>query len=388
MQSTIKYPKYFLQNQIWVDFVTQALGDDHKILKFRQNLSHSDLNLEVFVYQYPWHLKQSLWYIPRFSGFTDKLQNAFNEAIIAENENEILTLQKLLQTSFIELLQKVIVGAKKHNITFLKLDFDDQLCMFLGIKDSMELVTFFKNQGLAYKLNISSKIIQFTGTMTLDLEKLENLQLQNQIKQADSMDFLTDGLKNFYELNSKQFLKWEKNTRRLTKHSLEKGWRVSVSKTTQNFEGFYELLYKTSKRQNFGIQPKSYLENLFNQNFSRLITIKDKYNQIQGAWFGIVTDQTLTNLYAGNSDLSLKDNGQYLMHLVAIKLALDENLKYYDMGGYNPKLSFGKFKQGYKGDCRFFLGPIDIILKPYKFQTSNLIIRMAKIILGKKDYEY
>lgn len=387
MLANLKYPKYFFQSQKWVDFAAPALGTGHQILEFRQNLSESDLALDVFVYQYPWHLKQKLWYIPRFPGFNQDFAIAFNK-LDKSNLNLSSQVQADLKRAFIKLIRKVILQAKSNGVTFLKVDFDDQICSLININSTHELLQFLKSQGVEQQVKISSKIIQYTATMTLDLQQLENLQPQAQTKHIGSLDLLTEGLKNFYEKNSKYFLTWEKNTRRLTKHALDKNWQVSISKTQENFEAFYNLLKQTSLRQNFGIQPKKYLLNLFNQDFSRIIVLKDTQNIVQAAWFGIVTEQTLTNLYAGNSQISLKDNGQYLMHLAAIKLAMDEKLRYYDMGGYNPKLSFGKFKDGYKGNVRFFYGPVDILIKPNKFKLANFIIRIVKIILAKKDYEY
>ncbi|MEI6728945.1 MAG: peptidoglycan bridge formation glycyltransferase FemA/FemB family protein [bacterium] len=390
MHYSLKYPKYFFQSQTWVNFAVQALGSKHEILKFTQSLPDSNLDLEVFVYQYPWHLKQNLWYIPRFPGFDIDFTTAYNKISDSNNLNDslLVELQNQLKTAFTNLLKKILKQAKSTGITFLKLDFDDQICNILGITSNQELLTFLKKQGVKLPVEISKKIIQYTGTMTLDLELVENVAPENQTKQIGSLDFLTEGLKNFYEKNSKYFLSWEKNTRRLTKHALDRNWQVSISKTKENFEGFYGLLKDTSIRQNFAVQPKNYLQSLFDKDFSRIIVLKDQQGEAQAAWFGIVTENTLTNLYAGNSQASLKDNGQYLMHLAAIKLGLDEKLKFYDMGGYNPKLSFGKFKDGYKGEVRSFLGPIDILIKPNRFKLSNFIVRLAKTILGKKDYEY
>ena len=390
MPHSLKYPKYFFQSQTWVDFASQALGSNHQILKFLERLPHTNFDLEVFVYQYPWHLKQNLWYIPRFPGFDDSFIESYNKISDSNNpdDSSLVELQSQLKTAFKNLLQKILKQARSSGITFLKLDFDDQICNILGITSNQELLTFLKKQGIGFALEISSKIIQFTGTMTLDLDLLVNVGPENQTKLIGSLDFLTEGLKNFYEKNSKYFLSWEKNTRRLTKHALDKNWQVSISKTQENFEGFYRLLKDTSARQNFAVQPKNYLQSLFDQDFSRIIVLKDQQGEAQAAWLGIVTEKTLTNLYAGNSQASHKENGQYLMHLAAIKLGLDEKLKFYDMGGYNSKLSFGKFKDGYKGDVRLFLGPIDILIKPRQFELSNFVIRLVKTILGKKDYEY
>jgi lipid II:glycine glycyltransferase (peptidoglycan interpeptide bridge formation enzyme) len=110
-----------------------------------------------------------------------------------------------------------------------------------------------------------------------------------------------------------------------------------------------------------------------------LITLSDE-NGPQSVWFGVSFDDTMYYLYGGNTEVSFKKYGQYLVHLVATEIIARENLKKYDLGGYDSTKGFGKFKDGYRGEIVHALGPIDIILKKQLFTYINMFISSGKFV--------
>jgi lipid II:glycine glycyltransferase (peptidoglycan interpeptide bridge formation enzyme) len=160
---------------------------------------------------------------------------------------------------------------------------------------------------------------------------------------------------------------------------LDRNWQIITTKNEVNFEIFYNLLSQTAKRQKFPIQTKEYLQKLYSQDFFQVFLLQ-KDGQFLASWSGIISDNTLVNLYNGNLPEGFKDFSQYFLHLVAMFFAKQNNLEFYDFGGYNPKLSFSSFKDGYKGQIREFFGPVDIILDSKKYKTTNFTITTIKIL--------
>lgn len=355
-----KYPPYFLQTQEWAEFWLQSSN-------FEQNKKHSFYTVsssnhsikkqeKIFIYEYPWQLKQKFWYIPKL--------------YLPDNSSDY-------KNDFQEILNKIDELADFHKPTFIKVDFDYQWLNKLEIFDNLANLDFvqkaLKKTKKPYKAELSIKNIQFLSTMTLDLDLIESKNTKSFSNQYD-----LESLKQFWQFSEEFWKNTNQKTRRYSKKSLSKEWLIDTQKTTENFETFWRIYKETSKRQKFAIHSRIYTKMLFDQDFTRIIILRDFDNLPQCVWFGQISDQTLTYLYGGNSEESFEKYGQYLCHIVAIKIGVDNHLKFYDLGGYNPSLGFGKFKEGYKGEIRNFLGPIDIILKPLKFNFTNGLIKIAK----------
>lgn len=347
-----QFPKYFIQNQSWSNFWQEANGNGHQVHKIEV-----DGQLEpVLIYQYPWELNQNFWYLPRLFLPTNLTKT--------EAEDYLKSL-----------LQRIQTEAKKFNPSFLKIEIDDMLASFLEL-DSVEKLNNYLGRTLNLKTEIKAKTIQYLQTITLDLESLKNLEIDNNYDQKS--------LTNFYENSSSFWKNTNENIRRYTRKSLTQNWIVSTQKTQENFEAFYKIYNQTKDRQNFAIQNLDYLKSLFEKEFSRIIILYDELQNPQAVWFGIVSEKTLTYLYGGNTEISFEKKGQYLLHLVAVKMAVNEGLIFYDLGGYNPLLGFGKFKENYKGILRTFVGPIDIVFNTPKYKLTNILISFGKLVLGKK----
>jgi lipid II:glycine glycyltransferase (peptidoglycan interpeptide bridge formation enzyme) len=255
------------------------------------------------------------------------------------------------------------------SIIFLKVDLDDALVAKLGIsKDHIE-----SNFKYHFSYQKSYKSIQFLETMTLDLSPVIDTQIP---------DLSLPSLRDFYTQNQNFWSSTNQTVRRYTKKSLSQPWHTSAAKSEQNFAAFYEVYTQTKDRQNFAIQPRSYLYKLFQKEWCKCIILSsDQTGKAECVWLGIESDKTLTYLFGGNTDYSFSHQGQYLAHLVAVQQASQLGLDYYDLGGYNKALGFGKFKEGYKGQIRSFYGAYDFKLRPnlYNLITPFLQLR-AKIL--------
>ena len=335
-----KYPRYFLQTKSWGEFWLKSNPKNHKLIEISiENETH-------FIYEYPWQLGQKFWYIPRAN----------------------------LGKTYTSNLQKIITKARGQKVVFVKMDFDDEWLEQNKIENNSKLLDLLKKLPVQPKL--SHKKLQFNQTPVLSLEgilKADSEKINVEIEDPQA-------LQNFYQNTQDFWSQTNQNVRRYTKKSLTKNWQISTQKTEQNFQNFLQIYNQTKERQGFAIQTKSYLKNLFKHLDSRLILLSNSAGQPQAFWFGWVSENTLTYLYGGNTPESFKNYGQYLLHLVAVAMGYQENLNFYDLGGYDSKSGYGKFKENYRGQIRNFLGPVDLVLKTSKYQLINLIIKAVKFL--------
>jgi lipid II:glycine glycyltransferase (peptidoglycan interpeptide bridge formation enzyme) len=202
-------------------------------------------------------------------------------------------------------------------------------------------------------------------------------------------------LEKFFE-NSKDFWastsqKVRRYTRKAIANSKEMGWKIQITKGKKGFDdkafvNFYSQYLLTSQRQNFVIQPRQYLSDLFENEFCYIVLIKDDFHNTLSVWMGIESEQTLTYLYGGNSQAGLDNHSQYLIQLVAIALAKNLDKNFYDLGGYDANKGFGQFKDGYKGHIRSFIGVVDIVLKPRLYKILNLTRDWVKKLQNKTKH--
>jgi lipid II:glycine glycyltransferase (peptidoglycan interpeptide bridge formation enzyme) len=352
---------YFLQQTGWINFWQKANGVGHQPHFF--SIENDQYKLSAIICEYPWHLGQNFWYIAKGG----VLENLESKEVNNWSEIEKDSLEKL----FWELNAKIVASAKTQKITYIKSDWEEGLTQKLGLESVQDLHHFYQKN--YPKALVSNKIIQYLSTITLDLSQISDLITPQNVNDINA-------LKTFF-VDSKSFWKTtNSNVNRYTKKSLDLNWQVSNLKTDENFEAFWQVYNQTKERQHFAIQSKEYTRLLFDQDFSRLIILRDAQGQPQCVWFGIVFGDTMTYLYGGNTDYSFENYGQYLMHLIAVAMASSEKIINYDLGGYDPTKGFGKFKENYKGKVRNFLGVIDLPIDGLKYSLTNHIISLAKVI--------
>lgn len=360
----LAYPNYIFQTEAWADFWVETNGNDHKYYFFEEELE--GFKISCIVYDYPWHLEQRIRYLPRFPGLN------FDYSISAE----------LLNKLSLKLLNKIILDCQEMGITFLKIDFEDQLASTLEVETSQKLVDFFQNSFKDLKFRTNTKKFQWNQTITLDLDSIIK-QRTNIISAIHGEQVNANKLSQFLQ-SSKDF--WQttnNNVRRYTKKVLTGQWEISIIKDEANFESFWKVYNQTKVRQQFHIHNREYFQTLYNKDESRIIILKNHDDvaagEVVAVWFGLVSENTLTYLYGGNTEYSLENYGQYLLHLVAVNLAFEEDLRFYDLGGFDPEHGYGRFKENYKGIKRIFPGPVDIIFKPLKVKLIDILSDLRNI---------
>jgi lipid II:glycine glycyltransferase (peptidoglycan interpeptide bridge formation enzyme) len=341
---------YFHQSLQWARFWKSAHDNKHSFQQFSH--SYYDITFTAIGYSYPWQFGQSFLYFPRFC------------SIISSKE----PTQQEIQQGLKEFVMVITNQAQGH--TFIKIDTGFDFQTATGIQTNEDLIRPIQASSSKLSVSHSQKTLQYLSTMILDSTRLEEKKP-------------TETYLDFY-LNNKGF--WSKtneNVRRYTKKSSSQDWHIDSSKTQDNFEKFWQVYQHTAQKHDFGIHPKSYFKAMITHDFVRLITLSDDQG-VQSVWFGVVFDDTCYYLYGGNTDTSFKKYGQYFIHLVATDLISQEGLMSYDLGGYDPKKGFGKFKEGYRGKIVTALGPIDIILNSSLYNVTTHLIWLAKNMLKKK----
>jgi lipid II:glycine glycyltransferase (peptidoglycan interpeptide bridge formation enzyme) len=334
---------YFLQTSEWSQFWLESSQKQH----FIHYISYETdgITLSAYCYEYPWHLGKSFLYIPKGPIF--QIKGDFSK--------------KKLAQAYKSFLAKIVALAKQNKSVFIKIDFDYNFTNLIDIDSNENLLKFTKSV-TDQSVQISKKTLQYLSTMILDCSNLQ--------KNEDQFKFV--------ESNKDFWSQTNENIRRYTRKSLKQNWIIDTSKTTQNFDDFWQVYQSTAQRQGFAIHPKTYFQSMFAKEFVRIIVLKDETGLPHCCWFGILLDSTLYYLYGGNDDYSFSHHGQYLAHLIALQSAANEEAKNYDLGGYDSEKGFGKFKEGYRGKIVKFLGPLDIILEPLIYTTLNKFINILK----------
>ena len=352
---------YFLQTLSWVKFWKKASNKNHDYKLFE------DQNYYTFVYEYPWKLKQKFWYIPK-GPILKKSRNLTNNTNQSNNQDYKLDYKLELKN----FLEQIIKEAKQNNICFIKIDFDDTLTKALDYKSIDDYFNYLKQSFPCLLIINKSKKIQYLQATVCDLS--------HQPKQ----DLESDNLVTFYENNQPFWSKTNQQVKRYTKKILkefESGkYSYSFEKSDANFQAFWEIHDSTTKRQQFSTQPKEYLHQMMLEEFGTICVIYNKDNQPASVFLGVMLDGCLYYILGGNSENGMKERTQYLLQAVVIRHARLNQCNYYDMGGYSEGSGYSIFKDGYRGEFREFLGPIDLVIKPNTYKGINNCLKIFRKI--------
>jgi FemAB family len=345
---TPKLQSHFTHNIQWANLWLQSKSSAHSFF------CHSVDNLNLIVYEYPFLGGQVFWLITSFG----QLQSESN-------------IDK--PTQFI---QSLVQKAKNQgNVVMIKTNWNpDYVEQVFGVTELQEdsVVVDFLGQSSGHKVVKPKKNLQNNSTILLDLS------ISNPVKPEKPTKIITsDTLKLFLEESKDFWATTSSNIRRYTKKSLTQDWIVDSDKN--NFQEAYQLLQQKSQELQFYLHPKEFVGNVVNSECGHLVCIKNQKNEICGCWIGINIDGTILYWYGANNQESFDHYGQYLMHLVAIYIAYQNNCKIYDLGGYSPTLGFGKFKELYRGRIFHSFGDYDIILKPLYYQADQLLVKLKNL---------
>lgn len=337
---------YFLQTKEWFKFWQDLNLPNHPTYFFETQ------NLACYARQFPWHLGKSFLYIPK--------------GPIAKNGLEIN--KNILEQEFPELLKKIKQRLKNQKIVFIKWEFSAEVFALDG-----DFEKYIKVLHKDFKL--SDKHLQFTSTPILETASM--------VLDKEKMDLTNSNLLSFFEENKVWWKERNENVNRYTKKSLQQGWIISTTKTADNFENFWKIHLSTTNRQDFGTYSKQYFKTFFSQDSARIIVLKDEENQPQTVWLGVNIDGNLIYLYGGNTQKSFDKYGQYLVHLTALFMGVQEKIISYDLGGYDQTSGYGRFKENYKGRLINFGPAFDLPTNKFYYYLINTGIKITKKLKKK-----
>jgi lipid II:glycine glycyltransferase (peptidoglycan interpeptide bridge formation enzyme) len=363
MQNTqLIFEPYFNQNKTWADFWKQVKGENHDYFVARLD-GH-----EVYIYIYPFQLKSKYWFI--CGGGT----------VYKDGKASVITFKKLLQN----IIEK---ARKEKDVAVVKMCWNEDYMSFLGIKSTNELhqllSDIFKD-----KLYNPLSNVQTNSTIILNLTDIINTNSPvKDINNSAGQEIKTPSTSQLLTFLKDSDIFWKNtssNVRRYTKKALEQNWQISIEKTEENFEAFYQLVVEKSKILDFYVHSKEYLHQVFKASNSHIIVLRNTDNVTCSVWFGFSSNSTMLYWYGANNDQSFKNYGQYLIHLIAIYICVNNSIPYYDLGGYNPNLSFSKFKELYHGRVLSFYGDYDIVINKniYLFDMglSKIKLKIKSIV--------
>lgn len=123
-------------------------------------------------------------------------------------------------------------------------------------------------------------------------------------------------------------------------------------KWEKNFSVFWELMKKTGSRDGFALHPEKNYAAAFNGPATRQVTIYSGNTPVAAGCFWIFKD-TCYYLYGASDHEFRQLMAPYLVQWEAIKMAKNENCKYYDFFGVAPKIENGKEEYSYDPKHRY-----------------------------------
>lgn len=298
-----------------------------------------------------------------WSSFWQKTQNDLERHFVFQEETiyEYTTIsgikywyiphlgyKKHLNTNFINSLKTI---AKQSKISYITFEVEDSSTGFEQILNQTQTPLNKK---------------QYNQTIVINLK--DAVQCQNPTE--------------FISSNNSIISSFNQTVRRKIRKSIKYNWLYETQKSKKTFEDFWYIYNKTADRQNFRTHQKKYYFDLFKESNSIIIVIYDNNLTPQGTWFGWKSQDTLTYLYGGNSQVSLQNYGTYYLQLQAMCLASQLNLTWYDLGGYTPNSGYGRFKEGFRGILRTFPGPYDIVINNKTYFLLKVIKRIRKLFIS------
>lgn len=351
---------YFNQTSDWANFWIQANSDNHNIHYIETEY------MSCYVFEYPFVMGKKFWYIPR--GFNlkkpDVIKLLTNPSKNASGQNA-LTDEIFVNINLI--LEQVTAKAKLNpEIAFIKFEINEFLLKCIPVDDlNLKSLTKKLKDKTDLNLKLSNKKLQYLSTRLINLGEVQKLIGENRV--------ISDVIEDFWTNNQKWFTaNLDKRTRYGTRKALEYGWKISWAKSKENFEAFYSLHQDTSIRQKFSIHGREYLNTLFRLPFTKIVILRDKDENPQAAWLGIINQNTIIHLYGGNSQQSRENYGQYMLNLAAVYIGSENDCHTLDLGGTEEGKGFDMFKKGYKGQEWNFYGPFDIVLDKWSYNLYHI----------------
>jgi lipid II:glycine glycyltransferase (peptidoglycan interpeptide bridge formation enzyme) len=346
--------------------------------------------IQAIVYQYPWHLKEVFLTIPRGPICSFNFHSQSNESqskLLQRFKKELDELVTSTSAAFVK-IESTWDGSQELDLTTGETDHD---IAPLNYKLGQDLHKLFKSQ----KTNFRTKFLQPPYSRTIKIQASSKLDIK-----ADNEDFNSFFDQHFETVVSK----FESKTRYNARLAKKKGLQVFWDKNETAFEDFWQIMEKTSDRQEFVPYSRSYYSKVLKNDWADLVLVKTAEGEITNAWMGSFVAGMGMYLYGG-SDLRFSAlKGAELIHAAAIVRTLQKCGKVvknsegemvleliYDMGGSSlldgalPGWDgYSKFKKGFGGKIVEYLPhTYDVIYKPWKYNWIGFLINTVKPLVKK-----
>ena len=166
----------------------------------------------------------------------------------------------------------------------------------------------------------------------------------------------------------------EEKTRYNIRLSIKKGVKVEERSDAAGVQIFYDLYKVTARRDEFLIHPKKYydaIEQQLNQKGMGRIFVAYYENQPVAAVWIFCLGKRIWYMYGASNNDFRNVMPNHALHWEVIQWAIREGYELYDLWGIpanpgpdHPLFGVYRFKKGFNGELRKFIGAMDLVYDP------------------------
>ncbi len=159
---------------------------------------------------------------------------------------------------------------------------------------------------------------------------------------------------------------------------------VKMMTNQEGVDIFYDILQETASRDSFIIHSKNYYERIVDlmaeKNMVKIFVAFYKNEPLAAVYIFCYGDK-IWYMYGASSNEQRNRMPNHAIHWEVIKWAKSQSYKTYDLWGIpvnphsdHPLYGVYRFKKGFKGEKKVFIGMHDLVFKPfwYKFFNKSL----------------
>ncbi|MBT4124399.1 MAG: peptidoglycan bridge formation glycyltransferase FemA/FemB family protein [Candidatus Pacebacteria bacterium] len=193
------------------------------------------------------------------------------------------------------------------------------------------------------------------------------------------------------------FAKLSNKTRYNVRLASKKGVQIFENSSDEGLETYIEILKETTTRQGFYAHTPDYFRNMWQElKDSGMMKIFNAVyeEKVLVSWIVFLFDGVLYYPYGASRRENRDVMASNLMMWEMIRFGKKENCKSFDMWGSlgpkpdpkNPWFGFHRFKKGYGGQLREFIGTYDLVLDPTMYPLFRKVdkLRWKFLRLRKK----
>ena len=173
----------------------------------------------------------------------------------------------------------------------------------------------------------------------------------------------------------------------------KQGIKIETSKNPDDIKHLLDLQKALAKEKNISTFSERYLKTELKQPFATLYLVKyenpeTKKEEIVAAGLVFDHDKTRYNLQGAQSDQGRKLHATGILTIKLIEDAREKNLEKFDFWGIAPEgapsthpwAGFTNFKKTFEGHEEDHAGTYDIIKKPAKYKTYQLMRKIRRLV--------